>query len=255
VPYPVGAFRAEWARFPVLIRWFHPDLNSFRTLTQIPPAADVYLLWVCDAGHRFVATPAEQRDRPGRSRRSSTWCPECSAGARGRDVRVPRAERSRPARPVASGSGAPGEAFVSRTAPAPASAAEARLRAGLRERLDLPLDANAVRVRQRFHGRDEVWPDIPIPELRVAIEYDTVGRTGTEHVGDRERSDRAKDQALRGVGWEVVRLRTSGLRPLGPYDLECSGVTGAVVDRVMERLADIRGDLIVAAYSRPPVSR
>ena len=47
-------------------------------------AADVWLLWECDSGHRFIATPEEQRMRPGRERRRSTWCPTCSDLARGR---------------------------------------------------------------------------------------------------------------------------------------------------------------------------
>ena len=78
LPYAVGQFRGDWERYPVLIRQYHPDLNSGVTLTQIPPAADVWLLWQCDVGHQFVATPWEQRQRPGRSRRRSTWCPDKS---------------------------------------------------------------------------------------------------------------------------------------------------------------------------------
>ena len=81
VPYPVGCYRSDWERYPVLVRQYHPDLNSGITLTQVPPAAEVYLVWQCDIGHLFVATPDEQRQRPGQSRRRSTWCPECTAGA------------------------------------------------------------------------------------------------------------------------------------------------------------------------------
>nr|WP_315850417.1 methylated-DNA--[protein]-cysteine S-methyltransferase [Clavibacter phaseoli] len=66
VPYPVGTYREAWASFPVLIRQYHPDLNRGITLTQVPPAADVLLTWQCDVGHVFVATPEEQRRRPGR---------------------------------------------------------------------------------------------------------------------------------------------------------------------------------------------
>ena len=78
VPYPIGTYREAWAPYPVLVRQFHPDLNAGITLTQIPPAADVLLQWQCDTGHRFVATPTEQRLRPGRERRRSAWCPDCS---------------------------------------------------------------------------------------------------------------------------------------------------------------------------------
>ncbi len=81
VPYPVGAYREAWASFPVLIRQYHPDLNRGITLTQVPPAADVLLTWQCDVGHVFVATPEEQRRRPGRERRRSSWCPDCADAA------------------------------------------------------------------------------------------------------------------------------------------------------------------------------
>ena len=92
-PYKVGDYRADWERYPVLVRQFHPDLNAGITLTQVPPAADVWLLWQCDSGHRFVATPEEQRGRPGTSRRRSTWCPECSRLA------VPGRKRTKRTRP------------------------------------------------------------------------------------------------------------------------------------------------------------
>ena len=78
VPYPVGTYREAWAPFPMLIRQYHPELNAGITLTQVPPAADVLLLWQCEMGHLFAATPTEQRERPGRERRRSAWCPECA---------------------------------------------------------------------------------------------------------------------------------------------------------------------------------
>ena len=247
VPYPVGAFRSDWERFPVLVRQFHPDLNSGIALTQVPPVADVYLLWQCDVGHLFVATPQEQRARPGQSRRRSTWCPECAAGATAHPIRQPRRRR-----PLQAATGLPGEAFVSAKAPRPASAAEPRLRQLLEQRLDVDFGCNAVRVRQPFFDRLEVWPDIVIPELRVAIEYDTVGRHGLEHVGPREKADRQKDRALRAVQWEVIRIRCGKLQPLGPHDIHAGDVNPKLIGRVRDALAEIRGELIVAAYEREP---
>ncbi|WP_216832768.1 zinc-ribbon domain-containing protein, partial [Clavibacter michiganensis] len=91
VPYPVGAYREAWASFPVLIRQYHPDLNRGITLTQVPPAADVLLTWQCDVGHVFVATPEEQRRRPGRERRRSSWCPDCAEAAAPRTPVLPMA--------------------------------------------------------------------------------------------------------------------------------------------------------------------
>lgn len=336
VPYAVGEYRGEWARYPVLVRQYHPDLNHGVVLTQVPPAADVFLLWECDAGHRFVATPAEQRARPGGTRRRSAWCPECAERARERVVRRPgpdagehpcghardprrieddpaddrcylcrRLDREAMAREELVSLAAPGsrsavsqengtagqyswqcaaghptyrasverilagrrcpvcrharggadrvavgEAFVSRWAPSPASAAEPELKRRLGMRLTIDLRANAVRVAKPFHSHLEVWPDILLPELRVAIEYDTVGRHGLEHVGPREESDRRKDRLLRAAGWEVVRVRCGTLLPLGPYDLVAGSVSDTLVTRILERLGEIRGELLVAAYLR-----
>jgi len=336
VPYAVGRYREDWQRYPVLVRQYHPDLNHGLVLSQVPPAAEVYLVWECDAGHRFVATPAEQRARPGGSRRRSTWCPECSALAVPKRMsaqpssagshscghpRDPRriehdptddrcylcrrldnaptsreelvslaAPRSRVAVSLENGTSARhswlckeghpsyeatveriltgrrcpvcrharagadavalGEAFSSSLAPKPASAAEPELKRRLRDALDLDLTTNAVRVARPFFSHLEVWPDIVIPELKVAIEYDTTGRDGLEHVGRRETTDRKKDRLLRSVGWEVVRVRCGRLQPIGPYDVVASGVSAAVVERVLDRLGEIRGALIVDSYRR-----
>jgi hypothetical protein len=255
VPYPIGTYRPDWERYPVLIRQYHPDLNNGITLTQIPPAAEVWLCWQCEAGHIFVATPQEQRNRPGGQRRRSVWCPECADLASPPRVRAAtesppprRSTRSRPVlRPVVP---RVGESFWSPLAPKPASAAEGELRQRLRDAFDFDLSHNAVGVAQPFHGRLEVWPDLVIPELRVAIEYDTVGRHGLEHVGPREKSDRQKDRALRGAQWEVIRIRCGRLQPIGPLDLTASGVSATLIPRIESALASIRGDLIVSAYRR-----
>ena len=281
VPYPVGTYRSDWEQYPVLVRQYHPEFNHGVTLTQIPPAAEVYLVWQCDVGHLFVATPWEQRMRPDGSRRRSTWCPECREEATGRERRqiiaamdargaraapqrdgsggtrrrrtgMPAARSDRPPRGGRGDEGAipVGEPFVSTLAPRPASAAEPELRRRLTERLDVDASCNAVRVAQPFHGRCQVWPDIILRELRVAIEYDTTGRDGLEHVGRREQSDRRKDRLLRQAGWEVVRVRGGKLKPLGPYDVAASTISDRLVERVLERLREIRGELIVNAYLR-----
>ncbi|MGP2481179.1 hypothetical protein ACTUM2_15305, partial [Listeria monocytogenes] len=77
-------------------------------------------------------------------------------------------------------------AFVSVCAPRPASAVEGRLRADLFARLALTEGLNAVRVARPFFQHLEIWPDLVLPELRIAIEYDSIGRHGLEHVGRRE---------------------------------------------------------------------
>ncbi|MHA7984355.1 zinc-ribbon domain-containing protein [Rathayibacter sp. CAU 1779] len=313
VPYPVGTYREAWAPFPALIRQYHPDLNQGFTLTQIPPAAEVLLQWQCDAGHIFVATPAEQRDRPGQRRRRSAWCPECTRLALGRpnprvslvlDRSIPQSEPDVPARQQPSTpsrresrtpsslrpgtpsgrepstpsrqqaglpSGTPlrmsaprrrpprrlcdktpqlptGTPFLSPCAPKPASAVEAELRAGLEARLALTSGCNAIRVARPFFDHLEVWPDILLPELRVAIEYDSTGRHGLEHVGKRQQTDERKDRAVRASGWEVVRIRTGRLPAIGPHDIVASGVTRKTYERIIYELRVIRGPLFVDAY-------
>jgi hypothetical protein len=257
VPYEVGRYREEWARYPVLQRQYHPDLNGGIALSQIPPVADVLVLWQCEAGHAFAATPEEQRARPGRERRRSSWCPEC---ARGAVPRTPRPAGWRPSTAAAPARGRRicdrtpqlpfGEPFLSECAPPPRSAAEAELRAGLAERLALDLTPNAVRLGRPFFDHLEAWPDILLPELRVAIEYDTTGRHGLEHVGPREQVDRRKDRALRGAGWEVLRVRTGRLLPLGPFDVVAAGVSRRLYPRLLDALREIRGPFLVDAYLR-----
>lgn len=274
VPYPVGSYRDAWAAFPALVRQYHPELNAGIALSQVPPAADVLLLWQCEAGHKFAATPDEQRHRPGRERRRSAWCPECAELARPTRALPMRDTVIAPDSPVPAAVAAPvgravlrarkpprrlrvcpktpdlpvGEAFVSECAPKPASAVEARVRADLFARLAVTPGLNAVRVGRPFFEHVEVWPDILLPELRVAIEYDSTGRHGLEHVGKREDADRRKDRALRAAKWEVVRLRTGKLEPLGPHDLQLSAWNRAALDRLIYTLRDIRGSLLVDPY-------
>lgn len=255
VPYPVGTYRDAWAPFPMLIRQYHPELNAGITLTQIPPAADVLLVWQCESGHVFVATPSEQRARPGRERRRSAWCPECAVLAKPSRIRPAgeaRRARARTGLPLCEKTPdlPVGEPFVSRCAPKPASAIEARLRADLFARLGVTPGLNAVRVARPFFSHLEVWPDILLPELRIAVEYDSTGRHGLEHVGKREDADRRKDRALRAARWEVVRIRTGKLEKLGPYDVQLSSVGRRGVDRLIDVLRDIRGPLFVDAYLR-----
>ena len=278
-PYAVGTYREAWAAYPALIRQYHPELNAGITLTQIPPAADVLLLWECESGHRFAATPAEQRARPGRERRRSAWCPECAeranptrilplpqretvlppgallSGPPAAEPGVLRERRARRARPPAricdKTPAVPiGEAFVSACAPVPASAVEDRVRADLFARLDVTPGRNAVRVARPFFQHVEVWPDFLLPELRIAVEYDSIGRHGLEHVGAREEADRRKDRTLRASGWEVVRLRTGKLLPLGPHDMQLAAWNARALDRLIDVLRDLRGPLLVDAYLR-----
>lgn len=256
VPYEIGTYREAWAPYPELIRQYFPDLNAGILLTQIPPAADVLLLWTCNAGHRFVATPSEQRARPGRERRKSVWCPECAVLAKP-PRRLPAGSAgaprpTKPSRPVCPKTPRlpAGEPFLSACAPPPASAVEAQIRMDLFARLAVTPGLNAVRVTRPFFDHLEVWPDFLLPELRIAVEYDSTGRHGLEHVGTREEADRRKDRALRAAHWEVVRIRTGKLEKLGPYDLQLGLMNSKGLTRLLDTFRDIRGPLIVDAYLR-----
>jgi hypothetical protein len=105
-------------------------------------------------------------------------------------------------------------------------------------------------VARPFFEHLEVWPDIVLAEFKVALEYDTTGRHGLEHVGPRETVDRRKDRQLRAAGWEVVRVRCGKLQPIGPYDLAAAGVSDTLIDRIIETLGEVRGRLMVSAYLR-----
>ncbi len=124
------------------------------------------------------------------------------------------------------------------------------MRADLYATLDLTPGLNAVRVTRPFFDHLEVWPDLALPELRIAVEYDSTGRHGLEHVGKREDADRRKDRALRCVGWEVVRIRTGGLFALGPFDLTVAAWNARTRDRLMDAFRAVRGGLLVDAYVR-----
>ncbi|MET0860378.1 MAG: zinc-ribbon domain-containing protein [Microbacterium sp.] len=264
VPYAVGTYRDAWAAFPALIRQYHPELNAGITLTQVPPAADVLLLWQCEAGHRFAATPDEQRSRPGRERRRSAWCPDCTELARPTvalpmrdrpgaplpEKTVLRARRAKPPRTICAKTPdiPTGEPFLSACAPRPASAIEARMRADLFARIAVTPGLNAVKIARPFFDHLEVWPDVLLPELRIAIEYDSTGRHGLEHVGKREDADRRKDRVLRAAGWEVVRLRTGRLEPIGPFDLQLNAWNRHALDRLVDTVRSVRGALFVDPY-------
>ncbi|WFR66029.1 hypothetical protein P9139_13280 [Curtobacterium flaccumfaciens] len=303
VPYAVGEFRAEWASYPVLVRQYHPERNHGVVLSQVPPAAEVLLTWECDVGHVFVATPAEQRSRPGRERRRSVWCPECAVQAQPqrwpvlppdwpsavpvpqRVVRVtgrqtlpaapargPGGRRRLDALPVApsgprrapAATASGGAASDLSEDPAAALGGVVHERVcpgdGVRGRSRAPSGPRrTVRLHVRPH-RDPPRPAVLRPrrglaghhpaELRVAIEYDSTGRHGLEHVGPRQETDRRKDRAVRGVGWQVVRIRTGRLQALGPYDLEVPGISGRTTTRLVDTLREIRGALFVDAYAR-----
>jgi hypothetical protein len=253
VPYLPGTYRAAWAPYVPLIRQYHPELNQGIVLSQIPPAADVLLLWQCESGHLFVATPTEQRSRPAGRRRKSAWCPECFALATSRTPGSGGSVRPRKASPPLCPKTPllnPGDAFASLCAPRPASAAEADLAAGLKSRLEFSEGLNAIRTSRPFFDHLEAWPDIVIPELRIAVEYDTIGRFALEHTGRREASDLRKDRAIRAVRWEVIRIRTGRLAKLGPYDIQCASVTRAVFAQLLDQFRELRGALIVDSYAR-----
>ncbi|TFC04745.1 hypothetical protein E3O42_04385 [Cryobacterium adonitolivorans] len=182
--------------------------------------------WICSRGHsRFEASVRETLTGPG--------CPKCARNAQA---------------PAARFEG--GVPFMKPGLKLGTSQAEQKLRMLLGERIRLPHRVNAIRISRTFYGKPEVWPDIIIPALKVAIEYDSPGREGTSHRGLKEASDREKDDALAEVGWAVIRVRTGGLAALGPYSIVCSGVTDSAVEEVVRLLGAIRGEEAVTALMR-----
>lgn len=183
--------------------------------------------WRCTRGHdRFRAAVIDVLTASG--------CPKCRANAAS-----PGAARE---------AGLP---FMKHGLRVGTSMTEQRLRVMLGERVRLHHRANAVRTARMFYGRQEVWPDILVAELRIAIEYDDPGRSGRAHRGLKEGSDQEKDDALREVGWEVIRIRAGGLAPLGPYSIVCRSITADVVDEVIRLMRVIRGDAAVDAIAVP----
>ncbi|MGY4857829.1 hypothetical protein [Cryobacterium sp. AP23] len=182
--------------------------------------------WICTRGHsRYSASVLETLTGPG--------CPKCQKNAQA---------------PAARFEG--GVPFMKPGLKTRTSQAEQKLRMLLGERIRLPHRVNAIRINRSFYGKPEVWPDIIIPALKVAIEYDSPGRDKTSHRGLKEVSDREKDAALEEVGWAVIRVRADGLDPVGRYSIACSGVTAGLVEEVLTMLAAIRGEQALAALMR-----
>ena len=188
--------------------------------------------WRCARGHdRYAASVREVLTGPG--------CPKCRVNAGG-----PTAAREA------------GVAYMNPGLRTRTSQTEQRLKILLGERIRLHHGVNAVRIARTFYGRQEVWPDILVPQLRIAVEYDDPGRSRRAHVGLKEASDLEKDDALREVGWEVVRIRAGGLEALGPNSVVCHALTPAAVDEVVACMRRIRGDAAVDAIAmgHPAVS-
>lgn len=200
-----------------------PQRSALAAETRVGAEFD----WRCRRGHdRFRASVVDVLTGPG--------CPKC-----GRNAASPGSLREA------------GMPFMKPGLRVGTSMTEQRLRVLLGERLKLHHRANAVRTARMFYGRQEVWPDILVAELRIAIEYDDPGRSGRAHRGLKEGSDQETDAALREVGWEVIRIRGGGLPPLGPYHVACRSVTAEVADEVVRLMRVIRGDAAVDAIALP----
>jgi hypothetical protein len=107
----------------------------------------------------------------------------------------------------------------------------------LARHLRLSKKLGSVRTARPFYKFLWVSPDIVIPDRGVAVEFDSPGRPGEGfHRGPREVADRLKNELLREVGWEVVRLRTGGLEALGPYDVVATGLSQRAVAEVATML-------------------
>ncbi len=216
------------SRAELLRRVAPPQRAALAAETRVGASYD----WRCTRGHdRYAATVREVLTGPS--------CAKCRANAAG---------------PSAAREG--GVAYMKPGLRVGTSQTEQRLRALLGERIRLHHRVNTVRIARMFYGKQEVWPDILVPQLRIAIEYDDPGRSRRAHRGLKAASDLEKDDALREVGWEVIRIRAGGLEALGPNSIVCRALTAATVDEVVARMREIRGDAAVDAIlqAQPAVS-
>lgn len=209
------------SRSELLGRVAPPHRAALARETRIGASYD----WRCERGHdRYPATVREVLTGPG--------CPKCWNNAAG-PTSVHEA----------------GVAFMKPGLRVGTSMTEQRLRMWLGERIRLHHRVNAVRIARTFFGRQEVWPDILVPQLQIAIEYDDPGKSRRAHRGMKQVSDLEKDEALREVGWEVIRIRAGGLEPLGPYSIVCRTLAAEHVDQVIALARRIRGDAAVDAIT------
>lgn len=251
---PVGTF-PQWHQLsPTMVEQFcrETEANGGLDITQVPrDLSNVAWYWKCDRGHRWRETTYSRMDIPMRSQptapRIRRWksiggtraaCRQCvlddwgatyaKCGHTDPDLNLvnkPRLVLDGWCRSCKDDAGPQlGEAFHTNHAP-PTSGAEATMRAMLSVHLPIatPEEANTVRVRATAWGALQVFPDILIPTRHVAIEYDSPGQRGDAHQDDS--ADAAKDQALRDVGWEVIRIRTGGLTATSRWDVIASGPT------------------------------
>jgi hypothetical protein len=97
-------------------------------------------------------------------------------------------------------------------------------------------------------------PDVPLPEIKVVVEYD-----GSHWHRDKEDSDRRKTAALTEAGWTVIRLRVAPLEPLGPGDLVVSSQADAhaLAVAALEQIELLLGTQIpgLAVYRQEGVAR
>ena len=209
------------SRAELLGRVAPPQRAALAVETRIGASYD----WRCARGHdRYPATVREVLTGPS--------CAKCRANAAG-----PTAMREA------------GVAFMKPGLRVGTSMTEQRLRALLGERIRLHHRVNAVRIARMFYGQQEVWPDILVPQLRIAVEYDDPGKSRRAHRGLKEASDTEKDEALREVGWEVIRIRAGGLEALGEHSIVCRALTIEIVDEVVALMRRIRGAEAVDAIA------
>uniref|UniRef100_A0AAU3I911 Zinc-ribbon domain-containing protein n=1 Tax=Streptomyces sp. NBC_01393 TaxID=2903851 RepID=A0AAU3I911_9ACTN len=157
--------------------------------------------------HHYVAT----------SSTTATW--RCAFG---HSWTVPVVARTRAA---ANGGGGCPDCYPTR-----ASLRQLALASALAHALpNLMVDSRPAPVRG-LDGRTRE-PDITIPALRLALEYD-----GSFYHRGRDTHDAAKSQALRTVGWQVVRLRETELAPTHDHDLVVPILPAAQADTLVPEL-------------------
>lgn len=184
------------------------DRNPVR-LADASAAEHFDWIWVCPDGHEFIASL--QRLRGGFS------CGDCY---------MRRRYVNRVSQQAAVGG------VFSLDRPRQRSKEEIRLAAELAQVFTVDFDHDAVRTLAFVGNQPFVTPDILLPELRVAVEWD-----GQGHRADRTIDD-LKESALAGSGWRTVRASTSAAKSTGNVVAAPTGLTLAVVADVMELILE-----------------
>lgn len=177
-------------------------------LDEASDADEFDWLWVCPDDHEFVASPAEieRGFACGRCWVRQQWVNKISQRAKIGGV-------------------------FSLDRPRQRSKEELKLAAELAQVFPVDFKHDAVRVRGYVVDQPFVTPDVLIPDLQIAVEWDGAG-----HRLDPE-LDRSKEEVLAEVGWRTIRASVDATESVGDIVAAPKGLNLGVVGMVMDLVA------------------